>query len=298
MLHKRRYIDGYYLRGLIDRAGKMSGLFTSNDIDELDEDADRMDVDVKDNNNSNNGNEDSNDIEKTNNKEQLNNKTDKHSKKVKEGNNNDNNTNEDEIDNQNFSLPNIPQLTRADKTLDELLDLLDDPDFTPIIPDAVTDYYISKSGLDLNFLSNKNNSNIEAKKIKRLLALATQKFISDIATDAYEYSRIRSNSAVYSANNPQSRSRALLMATMAKAKGGNNNNNTNNTNNDDSNGNTEDSNNNNNNGNNNDDVNINGNNLNPTGANQNKEKVTLTIEDLSSALDEYGLNVTRPQFYR
>lgn len=276
----------------------MSGLFTSNDIDELDEDADRMDVDVKDNNNSNNGNEDSNDIEKTNNKEQLNNKTDKHSKKVKEGNNNDNNTNEDEIDNQNFSLPNIPQLTRADKTLDELLDLLDDPDFTPIIPDAVTDYYISKSGLDLNFLSNKNNSNIEAKKIKRLLALATQKFISDIATDAYEYSRIRSNSAVYSANNPQSRSRALLMATMAKAKGGNNNNNTNNTNNDDSNGNTEDSNNNNNNGNNNDDVNINGNNLNPTGANQNKEKVTLTIEDLSSALDEYGLNVTRPQFYR
>lgn len=46
------------------------------------------------------------------------------------------------------------------------------------------------------------------------------------------------------------------------------------------------------------DVAINGSSLNPTGANQNKEKVTLTIEDLSSALDEYGLNINRPQFYR
>ncbi|AWU75729.1 uncharacterized protein C5L36_0B09700 [Pichia kudriavzevii] len=164
--------------------------------------------------------------------------------------------------------PHIPQLTRADKTLNELMDLLDDPDFTPIIPDAVTDYYLSKNGLDLP-------NNDEGMKIKRLIALATQKFISDIATDAYEYSRIRCNSAVYGANNPQARSRALMMATMAKAKG---------TANDDV---TEEG-----------EENPNINNLNPNGASQNKEKVVLTMNDLSSALDEYGLNVNRPQFYR
>ncbi|KGK39461.1 hypothetical protein JL09_g1477 [Pichia kudriavzevii] len=149
-----------------------------------------------------------------------------------------------------------------------LMDLLDDPDFTPIIPDAVTDYYLSKNGLDLP-------NNDEGMKIKRLIALATQKFISDIATDAYEYSRIRCNSAVYGANNPQARSRALMMATMAKAKG---------TANDDV---TEEG-----------EENPNINNLNPNGASQNKEKVVLTMNDLSSALDEYGLNVNRPQFYR
>lgn len=78
------------------------------------------------------------------------------------------------------TLPNS-DLTRADKTLDEILSMLDDDEFTPIIPDAVTDYYLAKNGF--------STSNI---KIKRLMALATQKFINDIATDAYEYSRIRS----------------------------------------------------------------------------------------------------------
>ncbi|TID30722.1 hypothetical protein CANINC_000638 [Pichia inconspicua] len=175
---------------------------------------------------------------------------------------------EDKKEDSSTYVPPVPELTRADKTLEELLDLLDDPDFTPIIPDAVTDYYLSKSGLALG-------GSDEEVKIKRLLALATQKFVSDIATDAYEYSRIRSNTAVYNANNPQTRARALLMATMAKAKG------TNNDANDDV----------------NDDSQVN-NGLNPNSANQSKEKVTLTMEDLSMALDEHGLNVNRPQFYR
>lgn len=165
-------------------------------------------------------------------------------------------------------------LTRPDKTLDELLSLMDDADFTPIIPDAVTDYYLAKSGLDLS----NDEENI---KLKRLIALATQKFISDIATDAYECSRIRSNTAVYTANNPQTRSRALLMATMAKARGT-----TSSTN--DEQGTADDV----------DEPSVGNGNLNPNGASQNKSKVTLTMEDLSSALDEYGLNVNRPQFYR
>lgn len=52
------------------------------------------------------------------------------------------------------------------------------------IPDAVTDYYLSLSGLSTS-----------DPRLKRLLALATQKFIADIATDAYQYSRIRQNSS-------------------------------------------------------------------------------------------------------
>ncbi|KAG0680740.1 Transcription initiation factor TFIID subunit 10 [Pichia californica] len=270
----------------------MSGIFSSNDIDELNEDAntaDAMDVDIGDNNTS------KPDVAINNNNNNNNNNKDK-DKDTK-----DKESTESDIP---FSMPNIPQLTRADKTLDELLDLLDDPDFTPIIPDAVTDYYIGKSGLDLNFVSSNNNSNstanIEATKIKRLLALATQKFISDIATDAYEYSRIRSNSAVYSANNPQARSRALMLATMSRAKGGNtasgSNNDVTTSSNSNPNGTTTGGTNDDGTG--TDDANMNGGNLNPTGASQNKEKTVLTIGDLSSALDEYGLNINRPQFYR
>lgn len=147
-------------------------------------------------------------------------------------------------------------LTRADKTIEELLSILSEPDFSPIIPDAVTDFYLSKHGLKAD------------PSLRRLMALATQKFISDIATDAYEHSRIRSNSAIHNANNPQTRSRALLNATIANAKG------------DSAAGEEEEG---------------------ATGTslgNQGKEKVSLTIHDLSSALDEYGLNVNRPQFYR
>ncbi|GAV29791.1 hypothetical protein PMKS-003294 [Pichia membranifaciens] len=288
----------------------MAGIFSSKDIDELDNGASTADVDMDAEDDADVEMENENEKEKENgnkteNEGRENNSTTGTTEAVAgeeeqaggEDGENGKNSKKDSI-----NTPAIPELTRADKTLDELLDLLDDPDFTPIIPDAVTDYYVAKSGLDLGFTSSTTGSSVEATKIKRLLALATQKFISDIATDAYEYSRIRSNSAVYSANNPQTRSRALLMATMAKARGTSNSNGdvagnstaasaTSNANAgaNAGNGGEEQG---------EGDVAINGSSLNPTGANQNKEKVTLTIEDLSSALDEYGLNINRPQFYR
>lgn len=74
-----------------------------------------------------------------------------------------------------------PLLERRDRSLKELLSAMDD--YAPIIPDAVTDYYLQRAGLKT-----------VDHRIKRLLALATQKFISDIATDAYQYARIRSQS--------------------------------------------------------------------------------------------------------
>ena len=88
---------------------------------------------------------------------------------------------------------------------------------------------------------------------KRLLALATQKFVADIATDAYQYSRIRSASSSTSSSNPsniQFRGRVGGIGAAAGAGGGG------------------------------------------------QGKVVLTMEDLASALSEYGVNVHRPEFYR
>jgi len=60
------------------------------------------------------------------------------------------------------------------------------------IPDAVTNYYMTRAGLPPP-----PQTDI---RLARLLALATQKFIADIAADAYQYSRIRASNT--NANNP------------------------------------------------------------------------------------------------
>ncbi|CAO3648810.1 unnamed protein product [Mucor fragilis] len=64
------------------------------------------------------------------------------------------------------------------KTMAEFLASMDS--YAPIIPDAVTDYYLNKSGFDCDDV-----------RIKRLLALATQKFVADIATDAFQFCKVR-----------------------------------------------------------------------------------------------------------
>lgn len=162
-------------------------------------------------------------------------------------------------DNGQFSQ--VPDLSKPEKTLSEMLDLMDG-DLAPIIPDAVTDYYLSKSGFETSDI-----------RVKRLLALATQKFISDISQDAYEYSRIRSSSAVYNSSNPQLRAKQLLQGQQFV----NQQNNTAN--------------------------NLDGTSEQPTqtfSANSSNQqgKIVLTLEDLSNALSEYGVNTSRPEFYR
>lgn len=106
-----------------------------------------------------------------------------------------------------LAIDALPETNRQDKTLKEVLDLVGD-EYAPVIPDAVTDFYLAKNGLSVLDV-----------RIKRLLALATQKFISDIATDAYEYSRIRSSSALYNSSNPQARARALVTGQPAGQSG-------------------------------------------------------------------------------
>lgn len=160
-------------------------------------------------------------------------------------------------------IPELPDLTRKDKSLKEVLDLMDG-DFAPIIPDAVTDYYLAKNGFETSDI-----------KIKRLLALATQKFISDIAQDAYEYSRIRSASAVYNSSNPQVRAKLLLQgqqyANQQTLTGNANNNGE---------GDQQQS------------------LQSHSNAGNQQGKIVLTMEDLSNALSEYGMNTSRPDFYR
>ncbi|KAI9670429.1 MAG: hypothetical protein M1829_004752 [Trizodia sp. TS-e1964] len=80
--------------------------------------------------------------------------------------------------------------TKKDATLREFLGKMDE--YAPIIPDAVTNYYLTKAGLPPPPQT--------SMQLARLLALATQKFIADIAADAYQYSRIRASNAA--SNNP------------------------------------------------------------------------------------------------
>lgn len=159
-------------------------------------------------------------------------------------------------------LQDLPELSRMDKTLAEMLELMKG-EFAPIIPDAVTDYYLARNGFETADV-----------RVKRLLALATQKFISDIAQDAYEYLRIRSSSTVYNSSNPQTRAKQLLQSQQfAQQNSG-------------ANGNLEGG----------------GDQQQPllhaTNAGNQQGKIVLTMEDLSSALSEYGLNASRPDFYR
>ena len=137
------------------------------------------------------------------------------------------------------------------------------------IPDAVTNYYLTKAGLP-------PPPQTDA-RLARLLALATQKFIADIAADAYQYSRIRSSNSS-NANNPmgnlgaaagfpvpgqpaaapgskdqQGRGGPLGIQRPGYGGGG-------------------------------------------QGGSQNR--TVLTMEDLGMAVGEYGVNVKRGEFYR
>ncbi|KAF1817222.1 transcription initiation factor IID, TAF10 subunit [Eremomyces bilateralis CBS 781.70] len=86
------------------------------------------------------------------------------------------------------SGPRIAQ--KKDVTLRDFLGKMDD--YAPIIPDAVINYYLTLAGLPPPPQTPPH--------LARLLGLATQKFIADIAADSYQYSRIRSSNTT--SNNP------------------------------------------------------------------------------------------------
>jgi len=110
-------------------------------------------------------------------------------------------------------------------------------DYEPLVPDEVTDYYLQRVGFDC-----------EDPRLKRLLSLAAQKFVSDIASDAFQHARIRTNAQ------PAARSRPTANDKAPGASG-------------------------------------------PSTSLKDKTKTVLTMDDLSSALNEYGINARKPDFY-
>ncbi|KAM6978014.1 transcription initiation factor TFIID subunit 10 [Aplochiton taeniatus] len=93
-------------------------------------------------------------------------------------------------------------------------------DYTPTIPDAVTGYYLNRAGFEAS-----------DPRIIRLISLASQKFISDIANDALQHCKMKGTASGSSRNKTKDK------------------------------------------------------------------KYTLTMEDLSPALTEYGVNVKKPHYF-
>ena len=93
--------------------------------------------------------------------------------------------------------------TRRDHAMVEILRQLHG--YTPLIPDEVTDYYLERAGFQC-----------EDVRLKRLLALATEKFVSDIASDAFQYARIRTNAGPSRSHRPgaSARDRTRTVLTM------------------------------------------------------------------------------------
>lgn len=152
------------------------------------------------------------------------------------------------------------------------------------IPDAVTAHYLTVSGLPPPSPHDPSGAttNSTPLPLARLLALATQKFIADIAADAYQYSRIRASNTA-SANNPLGTAvlpgqlGAAGGATGAGGSGGTGG--------------------------------KGGQNATQLGVQRSgyggggqggsgQGRTVLTMEDLGMAVQEYGVNVKRGEFYR
>lgn len=138
----------------------------------------------------------------------------------------------------------------------------------PKIPDAVTNYYLTRAGLPPPPQTSQH--------LARLLALATQKFIADIAADAYQFSRIRSSNTT--SNNPMGGlgGAAGAPGAAAPAQGGK-----------DSGAKAKDYN-----------LGIQRPGYGGGGQGGSQGRTVLTMEDLGMAVGEYGVNIKRGEFYR
>ncbi|KAH8731218.1 transcription initiation factor TFIID 23-30kDa subunit-domain-containing protein [Phaeosphaeriaceae sp. PMI808] len=157
---------------------------------------------------------------------------------------------------------------KKDATLREFLGKMDE--YAPIIPDAVTNYYLTRAGLPPPPETSPH--------LARLLALATQKFIADIAADAYQFSRIRSSNTT--SNNPMGGLGAAAGPQGAAAPGGAQGGK---------------------------DVGTKAKDYNlgiqrpgygGGGQGGSQGRTVLTMEDLGMAVGEYGVNIKRGEFYR
>lgn len=158
--------------------------------------------------------------------------------------------------------------------------LVNPPQLTPAksfqIPDAVTNYYMTKAGLPPPPHTDP--------RLARLIALAVQKFVADVAADAYQYSRIRASNTGTN-NNPMGNLGAAAGIPMPGGGGGGG-------------GGAGGG------GSSSKDQGKGG----PLGVQRagyggggqggSQNRTVLTMEDLGMAVGEYGVNVKRSEFYR
>nr|XP_023406364.1 transcription initiation factor TFIID subunit 10 [Loxodonta africana] len=114
----------------------------------------------------------------------------------------------------------LPASTGAENSTPLVDFLMQLEDYTPTIPDAVTGYYLNRAGFEAS-----------DPRIIRLISLAAQKFISDIANDALQHCKMKGTASGSSRSKSKDR------------------------------------------------------------------KYTLTMEDLTPALSEYGINVKKPHYF-
>lgn len=135
----------------------------------------------------------------------------------------------------------------------------------PQIPEAVTNYYMTKAGLPPPPHTDP--------RLARLIALAVQKFVADVAADAYQYSRIRASNT--STNNPMGNLGAAVgIAVPGQAPAGGK---------DQGRGAP---------------LGIQRAGYGGGGQGGSQNRTVLTMEDLGMAVGEYGVNVKRSEFYR
>jgi transcription initiation factor TFIID subunit 10 len=120
---------------------------------------------------------------------------------------------------QEFVSLQQPEVRTSGEPLADFVAQLED--YTPTIPDSVTAFYLNGAGFDAT-----------DPRIVRLISLAAQKFVSDVANDALQHCKMRASGQA---------------AKRQQAK--------------------------------------------------DKQRMTLTMEDLTPALAEYGINVTKPQYF-
>ncbi|KAM7506586.1 hypothetical protein LguiA_017039 [Lonicera macranthoides] len=74
-------------------------------------------------------------------------------------------------------------------------------DYTPTIPDELAEHYLAKSGFQCPDV-----------RLIRLVAVATQKFIAEVATDALHHCKARQSSIVKDKRDKQPKDKRLILA--------------------------------------------------------------------------------------
>ncbi|KAK2975742.1 hypothetical protein RJ640_003504 [Escallonia rubra] len=74
-------------------------------------------------------------------------------------------------------------------------------DYTPTIPDELVEHYLAKSGFQCPDV-----------RLVRLVAVATQKFIAEVATDALQHCKARQAAVVKDKRDKQQKDKRLILA--------------------------------------------------------------------------------------